>query len=78
MGYTFTFGDIMRICTTLGLARVDKSMVWRGVGSDGKFRQTRIDSHGLGRPLATGTAHVIAKQLRFESLEEMYSYLQNL
>lgn len=79
MGYTFTFGDIEKICRALGLQPARKgSQVWRGIGRDGQFRQTRIDSHGPGRPVATGTAKRIASQLLFDDLDEMYHFLSSL
>lgn len=79
MGYTFTFGDIEKICRALRMAPAKKgSQVWRGTGLDGKYRQTRIDSHGAGKAVAAGTAKAIARQLLFGSVEEMYRYLQTL
>lgn len=79
MGYTFTFGGIEKICRALGMKPATKgSQFWRGMGPDGVFRQTRIDSHGDGRAVATGTASKMAKQLGFASVEDMYSFLQEL
>lgn len=79
MGYTFTFGDIEKICRALGMAPVSKtSRVWRGTGRDGKFRQTLIHSHGGGHCVATGTAKAIARQLLFGTVEDMYLFLQAL
>lgn len=79
MGYTFTFGDIERICRALGMSPAKKgSQIWRGVGTDGVFRQTRIDSHGDGVVVATGTARRMAGQLGFTSLEDMSAFLRRL
>ena len=76
MGYTFTFDDIIPICQRLGMKPVRKgSRTWRGVGPDGKLRQTYIHPHGQGRLVASGTAKAIAKQLGFGSVEEMYRFL---
>lgn len=79
MGYTFTFGDIERICLSFSMEPAKKgSQWWRGVGPDGGYRQTRIDSHGSGRPIAAGTAKAIARQLSFDSVEAMHRYLKSL
>ena len=79
MGYTFTFGDVEKICRSLRmLPRGKGSRYWVGIGPDGRARRTRLDSHGLGRVVATGTASRIARQLLFRDLEEMYRYLQSL
>lgn len=79
MGYTFKFGDIERICRSLNMHPAKKgSQWWRGIGPDGRYRQTRIDSHGPGRPLASGTAKAVARQLLFPSAEEMHRHLQSL
>lgn len=79
MGYTFTFGDIEKICKSFGMKPVKKgSRFWEGFGSDGKFRRTQIHSHGSGGPVATGTARRIADQLLFKNLEEMHRYLNEL
>jgi hypothetical protein len=79
MGYTFTFGDIEKICRSLDMEPVKKgSRFWQGFGPDGRFRRTRIDSHGSGRPVATGTARRMAEQLLFRDLEDMYLYLRDL
>jgi hypothetical protein len=67
VGYTFAFGDIEKIYR-----------YWVGIGPDGRTRRTRLDSRGLGRVVATGTASRIARQLFFRDLEEMYRYLQSL
>lgn len=79
MGYTFTFGDIEKICRALNMQPAKKgSQIWRGIGPDGLFRQTRIDSHGPGRLVASGTAKAMARQLGFASVEDMYRFLQQL
>lgn len=79
MGYTFTFGEIMKICRALKMEPVIKSgKTWRGIDSDGRFRQTYIHSHGGGKPVADGTAKRIADQLYFDSVKEMHSFLQQL
>lgn len=79
MGYTFTFGDIEKICHSLKMEPAKKgSLIWRGLGPDGKFRMTRIDSHRSGKALATGTAKRVAVQLGFNTVEEMHQYLRNL
>lgn len=79
MGYAFTFGDIERICRALGLKPAKKgSNIWRGLGADGRFRQTRIDSHGPSRPVASGTAKAIARQLGFETVDALYRFLRDL
>lgn len=79
MPFTLNFGDIERICRSLGMRPVAKgSRVWRGIGPDGKFRQTRIHSHGPGKPVAKGTAKAIARDLLFDTAEEMARYLQGL
>lgn len=79
MGYTFTFRDIEKICRSLGMEPAKKgSSFWRGIGPDGQFRQTKIDSHGPGKPLKTGTVRAIARQLGFADVQAMYEYLQNL
>lgn len=76
MGYTFTFDDIERICRRLHMEPARKgSRTWRGVGPDGKFRQTYIHPHGRGQGVASGAAKAIAKQLGFASVEEMYRFL---
>lgn len=77
--HDFPFGDIERICRSLGMKPAKKgSQIWRGIGPDGRFRQTRIDSHGAGRPLASGTAKAVARQLGFHDVQEMYEYLKQL
>lgn len=78
MGYTFTFSDIEKICRSLGMERRKSSSIWRGIGPDGKFRQTAIHYHGRGDVVAKGTAKAIAQQLGFKDPEEMYEYLRHL
>lgn len=79
MGYTFTFGDIEKICKALHMYPARKgSQIWRGIGPDGQFRQTRIDSHGAGRTLAVGTAKRVAAQLGFNNIKEMADFLERL
>lgn len=79
MGYTFTFGNIKRICQALGMSPAKKgSKTWRGIGTDGVFRQTQIHSHGDGDVVATGIARRMAEQLGFASLEDMYKFLGGL
>ncbi len=79
MGYTFTFGDIERICRSLNMHPAKAgSQVWHGVGPDGLYRRTRIDSHGSGKRLAYGTAKAVARQLLFDTVEDMRRYLDSL
>lgn len=79
MGYTFTVGDVERICHSLGMQPARKgSSHWVGIGLDGTIRRTKVDSHGLGREIATGTARRIARQLGFSGLKEMHEYLQKI
>lgn len=74
----FTFGDIESICIRLGVARAQKgSMLWRGVGSDGLYRQTTIHSHGDGTNVSPSTARKMAEQLKFKDVEDMYDFLNN-
>jgi hypothetical protein len=78
MPYTFTFDDIKKICRRLGMEQAAKgSKTWRGIGPDGKFRQTYIHSHGDGGSISTGTARQIAQQLLFTDLEDMTAFLNN-
>ena len=79
MGYTFTFGDIERICRSLSMRPAKPgSRLWQGLTKDGSFRQTLIHSHGSGKSIATGTAKRIAQQLGFKDLKEMHDYLADL
>jgi hypothetical protein len=75
MGYTFTFGDIEKICRALKMSPAKKgSQIWRGMGPDGGFRQTRIDSHGSGKTLATGAAKRVAQQLGLQQWKKWLSF----
>lgn len=79
MGYTFTFGDVEKICKALNMSVAKKgSQIWRGIGPDGRFRQTRVDSHGPGKTLASGTAKRVAQQLGFATVKEMDEFLKKL
>ena len=78
MPYTFTFGDIARVCQALGMRRDGKGQVWKGLGRDGVFHRLALHSHGPGEPIAPGTAKAICKRLGFESLEAMYLFLKGL
>ncbi len=74
--FSFTFGDIIIICKRLGMHQLSKdSKTWNGIGHDGIFRQTYIHSHGAGVMVATGTARQIAKQLCFQDLKDMHSFM---
>ena len=74
----FTFGDIESVCRRLGLSRAQKgSMLWRGVGPDGLYRQTTIHSHGDGAAVSPSTARKIAEQLKFKDVDEMYDFLND-
>lgn len=48
MGYTFTFGDIQKICRALNMQPKGNGRYWTGIGPDGVVRWTKIDSHGPG------------------------------
>jgi hypothetical protein len=79
MGDTFTFCDIERVCIALGMSPIKPgSKVWRGLGFDGRYRQTQVHSHGAGRSVATGTAKKLARDLHFRTLDEMAEYLRKL
>jgi hypothetical protein len=78
MGYSFTWKDIQKICTGLGMERQGKTNIWKGVGGDGIKRAATIHPDHKGT-LGPGLACRIAKeQLKFQSIEDMYRYLQNL
>lgn len=78
MGYTFTFGDIQKICRALNMQPKGNGRYWTVIGPDGVVRWTKIDSHGPGGVLATGTASRIAHQLGFSTPREMYLFLKHL
>lgn len=78
MGYTFTFGDIERICRSLGWVEIPGRRIWRYAGRDSASRQLSFHSHGAGRPVAPGTAKSMARELGFRTLEEMAEYLKRL
>jgi len=74
----FNFGDIKSICKRLNLSKSQKgSMLWRGVGLDGQYRQTTIHSHGDGINLSAGTAKKIAEQLKFKDIDDMLEFLND-
>ena len=73
----FTFGDIEQICRRLGMNAQKGKVLWRGVNSDGQYRQTTIHSHSDGVPVSSSTARAMAKQLRFTDVEDMYDFLNN-
>ncbi len=72
----FTFGDIESICRRLGIARAQKSsMLWRGVGPDGQYRQTTMHSHGDGTTVSLSTAEKMAEQLKFKDVDSVKTIL---
>jgi len=55
-------------CRALNMIPAKKgSRIWHGIGANGRLRVTRIDSHGAGKPVASGTAKRIAQQLGFST-----------
>lgn len=42
MGYSFTWKDIQKICTGLGMERQGKTNIWKGAGGDGIKRVATI------------------------------------
>lgn len=74
----FTFGDVIVICKRLGVSKAQKgSMLWRGVGPDGQYRQTTIHSHGDGAIVSSSTAKKMAEQLKFKDVDDMCDFLNN-
>lgn len=60
MGYTFTFGDVEKICLSLGLTIARDGRHWSGFGLDGIYRRIRLDpmpTQGPGCELATNQGH---------------------
>ncbi|MCL6611486.1 MAG: hypothetical protein K6T66_08105 [Peptococcaceae bacterium] len=78
MGYTFTWDDIEKICSKLGMKRQGKTAVWKGVGPDGANRTCIIHAKHRGN-VGSGLAHKIAtRDLGFASVEEMYRFLREI
>lgn len=74
----FRFGDIEQICKRLGMSKLGKGkLLWKGVGSDGVYRQTTIHSHGDGIPVSNSTAKKMAEQLKFHDIDDMFDFLNN-
>lgn len=42
MGYSFTWKDIQKICTSLGMERQGRTNIWKGKGGDGIKRAATI------------------------------------
>lgn len=78
MGVRFTAGDIRKIFEALGMRKRKGSNIYIGRGPDGVLRRSALHSHGDGMPIKAGTAKAIAKQLGFNTVEEMYEFLQKL
>jgi hypothetical protein len=48
MGYSFTWKDIQKICTGLGMERQGKTNIWKGVGA------TALNAQPLYTPTTKG------------------------
>ena len=72
----FNFGDIEQICRRLGMSAQKGKVLWRGIGTDGQYRQTTIHSHGDGAPVSS-TARAMAKQLKFNDVDNMDNFLND-
>jgi hypothetical protein len=72
----FTQGDILRLLGHFNMTRKRKGgTIYAGLGNDGRYRTCKLDFHAGGKPVAQGTATKMAKDLFFESVEEMKEYL---
>lgn len=72
----FTFDDIARIATRLGLINTH-GKVWDGIDAKGNYLRTVIHTHAGGRnvPNANVASQVVA--LGFETVEDMYDFLND-
>ena len=72
----FTFDDIARIATRLGLINTH-SKVWDGIDGKGNYLRTVIHTHAGGRNVPKAIVASQVEALGFETVEDMYDFLND-
>lgn len=71
----FKYAEILWLCGHFNMKQSRGSQIYAGMGHDGNYRMVRVDVHGRGDDVRSGSAKRMAQQFGFHTVEQMRKYI---